>query len=240
MPLLLQQTLDQINTAVQALTEAYDLAAQYPILKGYLTLIQSEIGCLKAISKFPTWDQLQSAICQEQVIFGRLPSVTTKQHKLESEAEYVERVIKQNQVKALRQGAKDGIKNLQKGLKGLTTGQMVAEIQQMSTAMLALVSLVKAFIAHYQKSKQEKTAMDFNDIEHWAFVLLIDQAGQPTELAKNLQSRFAEVLVDEYQDINPMQEALLQAVSKIGSFFMVAGTRRIATCIRSPRTARLA
>ena len=59
--------------------------------------------------------------------------------------------------------------------------------------------------------------MDFNDLEHQALKVLIRwEEGRMvyTEAADELSSQFEEVLVDEYQDSNLVQEALLQAVSR--------------------------
>ncbi len=49
---------------------------------------------------------------------------------------------------------------------------------------------------------------------------------QRTELAQVLQGRYAEVMVDEYQDINDLQEAILQAVSRDDNLFMVGDIKQ--------------
>ena len=66
--------------------------------------------------------------------------------------------------------------------------------------------------------------MDFNDLEHEALkVLIVCEDGRPvirdgeyvyTEAADELSRQYEEVLVDEYQDSNLVQEALLHAVSR--------------------------
>ena len=46
------------------------------------------------------------------------------------------------------------------------------------------------------------------------------------ELAEELKAYYTEVLVDEYQDINDLQEAILQAVSREDNLFMVGDIKQ--------------
>ena len=82
-----------------------------------------------------------------------------------------------------------------------------------------LVALVKAFYAELQASKKEKNVADFNDLEHFALELLTDGMDadgrpQPSPAALALQEKYQEVMVDEYQDTNGVQEAILQLVRR--------------------------
>ena len=56
--------------------------------------------------------------------------------------------------------------------------------------------------------------MDFNDLEHLALQVLYRESGELSETADDLARQFDEILVDEYQDSNLVQEALLRAVSR--------------------------
>ena len=73
--------------------------------------------------------------------------------------------------------------------------------------------------------------LDFSDVEHNALDILVDpQTKEPTETAAEFRSRFAEVMIDEYQDSNYVQEALLTAVSGIPegrqNLFMVGDVKQ--------------
>lgn len=79
-----------------------------------------------------------------------------------------------------------------------------------------LVRLTLRFIDEYAAVKREKNLIDFSDQEHLALSILVDEkTGEPTAVAKEYRERFAEIIVDEYQDSNFVQETILCAISKI-------------------------
>lgn len=77
----------------------------------------------------------------------------------------------------------------------------------------AICDLIIKVIDVYTAKKREKDLLDFNDLEHLSIKLLYD-GENPTDLAKELSKSFHSIVVDEYQDINPVQEAIITALSK--------------------------
>jgi ATP-dependent helicase/nuclease subunit A len=78
------------------------------------------------------------------------------------------------------------------------------------------LSLVSDFTTEYSASKRSQRVLDFADLERLTLNILRDSAGEPlhpSPLAKSLHRQFRHVLVDEYQDINPIQDAILHLVS---------------------------
>jgi ATP-dependent helicase/nuclease subunit A len=69
-----------------------------------------------------------------------------------------------------------------------------------------------------QTEKRRKNVLDFNDLEHRTVELLSHE-----ETAKALPQRFAEVMVDEYQDTNAVQNAIFDAVSRGGENLFQVG-----------------
>jgi ATP-dependent helicase/nuclease subunit A len=74
-----------------------------------------------------------------------------------------------------------------------------------------IAELVQAFDARYSEAKRAAGVLDFADLEHFAHRLVCRPEG---DVAERLRARFAQVLVDEFQDINPVQEAILHQVSR--------------------------
>ena len=74
-------------------------------------------------------------------------------------------------------------------------------------------SLIDTFAA----KKRESHLLDYNDLEHIAYhVLKNDQPDGtyvPSDVALRYQSQFKEIFIDEYQDTNLIQEAILTLVS---------------------------
>src|SRR5206468_3853261 len=54
----------------------------------------------------------------------------------------------------------------------------------------------------------------FSDLERLALAALREKGGAPSPVAKLQHARFKHVLVDEYQDINEVQDEILRLVSR--------------------------
>ena len=99
--------------------------------------------------------------------------------------------------------------------------------------MEVLAQLVNDFADTFAEKKTGKNMIDFGDMEQFALrILTLEEGGKlvPSKAAKEYQERFAEVMIDEYQDSNLIQEAILTSVSKVskGSYniFMVGDVKQ--------------
>jgi ATP-dependent helicase/nuclease subunit A len=77
-----------------------------------------------------------------------------------------------------------------------------------------MLDLVEQFDLRYAALKEDGASLDFNDLERYAIKLLTDDADSrtPSEAARKIREQFRQVLVDEFQDINPLQAKILQLV----------------------------
>ena len=93
-----------------------------------------------------------------------------------------------------------------------------------------LKNIVLEFEEKFANKKKEKNRIDFHDIEHFALKILIkkDEKGKiiPTKVAKELQEKYEEIAIDEYQDSNLVQEYILNSVSKQNNIFMVGDIKQ--------------
>ncbi|MEA2482153.1 MAG: hypothetical protein QOC55_100 [Thermoleophilaceae bacterium] len=71
-----------------------------------------------------------------------------------------------------------------------------------------LAEVLERFGARYGELKRRRSALDFDDLELLTRDLLRDNAA----LLERYRSRFKHVLVDELQDVNPLQEQLLDLI----------------------------
>ena len=132
---------------------------------------------------------------------------------------------------------RDQVKKIVNALKDTyftrTPARLLEEIRLMAPLMHTLVGLVEDFTTRYQALKEERGLVDFSDLEHYALQILseeVDGERVPSDIAIDYQNRFAEVLVDEYQDTNFLQEAILQLVKQggeaDGNLFMVGDVKQ--------------
>lgn len=122
---------------------------------------------------------------------------------------------KRNLVKSIRDQIKKSLDDIKKQFFFQDADQMLLDMQALALPMDTLMELTKEFKREYQKAKEEKRVVDFNDLEHYALAILLDEhTGNPTSVAEAYREQFAEILVDEYQDSNEVQETILGSICK--------------------------
>ena len=138
-----------------------------------------------------------------------------------------------DQVKKLRDGVKRKVTRLQREYFSRSPEEFCADLNTMAPLIGELAQLVRDFGESYRRAKAARGVVDFNDLEHYCLKLLEKQGPDgplPSEAAVELRKKFVEVLVDEYQDINPVQEAILRMVSRQGektpNLFMVGDVKQ--------------
>jgi ATP-dependent helicase/nuclease subunit A len=94
----------------------------------------------------------------------------------------------------------------------------------------ALIDLVQKFDQLYGQAKRALNCLDFADLEHYALKLVADRtpdgALAPSATALALRAKYKYIFVDEYQDINPVQQAILDALSSGDNLFVVGDVKQ--------------
>jgi len=211
-PFLKEHIAEKIRALTDELERGIAMAARLASLEKYAACLSEDRDKLLAILRIEEWDSVIGAMGTGAAVFGRLPSVLTKIGKNETERDYESRAALQPAIKAIRERCKNEFKRLALSEAGETVDEIRGEIASMAPAMLELASIVGDFFARYEAAKRDKAVLDFWDIERYAAMLLFDENGEPTDTARELKSQYDEILVDEYQDINPVQEAIIQAL----------------------------
>lgn len=85
----------------------------------------------------------------------------------------------------------------------------------------AMLDVVQAFESRYAQVKREQNLLDFSDAEHLALRIL-----QQPEAQADIQRRYDCVFVDEYQDTNDLQEAILTRIARPGTLFCVGDVKQ--------------
>ncbi len=129
-------------------------------------------------------------------------------------------------VKAYRDGAKSAAEELQKYLSA-DREACARETAQTAPLVRSLGELTLAFSQRYGEKKRAGNFLDYSDLEHQAIRLFLGEDGAPTAAAREVAARFDEIMIDEYQDINEVQDSLFRAVSKDGkNLFMVGDVKQ--------------
>lgn len=125
--------------------------------------------------------------------------------------------------KSIRDLARASFTDIKKLVRA-TSKETIEDINAMYLTLKSIQNLVLKFEKEFSKRKREKNIVDFNDIEHLALKILVDENGNPTEIAKKYN--FDEIEIDEYQDSNSVQEYILNSVSNGHNIFMVGDVKQ--------------
>lgn len=183
--------------------------------KAYVPSFSETASSLRGAAKRAAegWDALREAL---PIAFPRLGSLRGGGE----DPELAERA------KARREACKKAAKRIEKGFT-LPSEQLLRDMRATAPAMRALLKLVGDFDAEYTRRKRRRSLLDFADLEHLAARLLTEPDGSPTETAREVSRRYAEVMVDEYQDVSLVQNMIIRAVSDSGRrLFMVGDVKQ--------------
>jgi ATP-dependent helicase/nuclease subunit A len=170
-----------------------------------------------------SWEALKNAF--EAVSFGRLKPCKGDQF----DPELIDAV------KGMRDRVKKIVQSMKEDLFQREAEEYLEDIQKLAPVLETLASLVNEFRDKYTDLKKEKGLVDYSDLEHYCLSILLDEASTPdnpiaSSAAKEYQTQFAEVLIDEYQDTNSVQETILNAISRTsehgGNRFMVGDVKQ--------------
>jgi len=208
-PMVQELALAQLQNARIALEDALRLASDPSGPDNYVKPIRSDlelVADLEQLVRADRWDDLVEVCAKPKFVGARGKA------KNEIEPEIGERV------KALREEAKKLIRELGKTIYTRPAHQMLADLRDLHRPMETLIGLVEEFGAKYTQAKQSRGLVNFSDLERLTLRLLLAPESTPdrlipSETALELQEQFSEVLCDEYQDINPVQNALLGLVA---------------------------
>jgi len=134
---------------------------------------------------------------------------------------------RKNAVVSSRDGCKKAAKNLC-AVFDAPSEKLLSELSVTAPAMRALIRLTLEFDRLYSTEKRRHNLIDFSDLEHFAVGLLCcPETEEPTETAVEISKRYTEIMVDEYQDVNAVQDLIFRCVSREGkNIFMVGDVKQ--------------
>lgn len=88
-----------------------------------------------------------------------------------------------------------------------------------------LHKLIKCYENELMEEKKKRNLLEFSDMERMTLSLLEDKEGNPTALALQLKEEFDEIFIDEYQDVNEIQNRIFTHLSS-GNRFLVGDVKQ--------------
>ena len=178
------------------------------------------------------FDKLNDNIMQEDMIINKILSInsfdelsiilrTTSFNRLASIRGYNDNYV-YNKYKNIRSKLKKEITDNLSYLINVTDKEYETQNKILLNSLKTLFSVVKTFRRNLLLEKKKINKYSFSDIPLFVIKLLIKD-NKKTYLAKSLEKRFDEILIDEYQDTNNLQSIIFNAISKDGSNIFCVG-----------------
>lgn len=188
----------------------------------YLEALETDLAMIcEAEEKVDDWNALQQFFAS-----SKLKSLSGKRVECNED--------KKERIKQIRAGFRNDWNELVKGWFSRDLAGHLDDMRALYPAMQEITELTIAFKQRFGEAKKEKALLDFSDLEHFCLAILIEPTSTeeniiPSRIANAYQKHFKEILVDEYQDINIVQETILTVISDqegAGNMFMVGDVKQ--------------
>jgi ATP-dependent helicase/nuclease subunit A len=198
-----------------------------PDFEKTLSVFESDKVLLTNILRLVEEDNLDA--CYTSFLQGKFATIKGPSKKTSPE----EVMEVYEELKKERDLIKKQFGGLKKNYFTLSPEKMLELIQLSEPLVREMVFVCQAYLSAFNKQKEEKNLVDFNDLEHMTLAILRELDGdefKASEASLFYRSKFKEVLVDEYQDVNRLQEGILYWLRRPelneGNLFMVGDVKQ--------------
>ncbi|MEX0380950.1 helicase-exonuclease AddAB subunit AddA [Leuconostoc sp. MS02] len=211
---------DMIKHLLDSATAAQSLVAGIPEFKkaqaGFITIIDY-LQRIQSDLVGVTWDNLRDKVIQMPKV-----SIETRASKgIKGEPDMLSILTEVTAVKNKIVGSKSDLNQLIDSFFRFDQTNW-QKIQGATDELVrTLIGVTQSFRVAFNQAKREAKLVDFPDLGALALQILADEATQ-----KTVSGQFIEILVDEYQDINQLQETLLSQVSNGKNMYMVGDVKQ--------------
>ena len=223
--------IEWIKAGGQARSEAYleiveeqnlaELGRLEDVLAGCIQLEQQYVFPAKQLENnredLALAQRLKELYAQDLSAYSRLlagAKIPAIARKIESEAG-------KQLLQEYKKQARLQLKKLQAALPQQAEELIRSELPYMQEMSEALYHVVSRFDQLYGAIKREHSAIDYDDMLRLAYRALSEP-----QIAEAYSARYDYVFIDEYQDTNPIQEALLSCLKPQGGRFMVGDMKQ--------------
>ena len=95
-----------------------------------------------------------------------------------------------------------------------------------SDILVSLYNILSEFEEASENEKIKRRAFGFDDIRRFSYKLLTNEDGSPSDIALSYRERFDEIYIDEYQDVDAMQDRIFSLIAKPNNRFMVGDIKQ--------------
>lgn len=101
-----------------------------------------------------------------------------------------------------------------------------SELKKTARMMKTVYSLEREFDEMFSERKRELGVLDYSDLEHYTLSLLKNSDDTDSDICVQMREDLSEIYIDEYQDINPLQDEIFKRIRKKNNCFMVGDVKQ--------------
>lgn len=128
--------------------------------------------------------------------------------------------------KSIRDEVSKFIKDSSEKYFSFTDAEIRDSMLKTSEVLSSLHTILSEFESRVLEEKIKRRVFDFNDIRTFAFRLLCTEDGKASDLAISYRDRFDEIYIDEYQDVDAVQDKIFTLISRPDNRFMVGDIKQ--------------
>ncbi|MBQ7292896.1 MAG: UvrD-helicase domain-containing protein, partial [Clostridia bacterium] len=128
--------------------------------------------------------------------------------------------------KALRKTVYDDFDKISDRYFFYTVDEIKSSLTDNSNICALLYELLSDFNKRLMSEKASRGICNFNDIRRFVLDILCNKDGSPTEVALEYRDKFDYIYIDEYQDVDPVQDAIFEIISRPNNRFMVGDIKQ--------------
>lgn len=210
-----------LDDALSLLDQGLELCKKEDGPKAYQDTLECDKKLIEKIKMAENLEDMADVL--ENLSWGKLKANRSKTVSEE----------KVKRVKTIREEAKSLIDDLAEQYFYQSIDATIEDIKSCLPAVEELTFLVREFAKAFEEKKRSQNMIDFSDMEQYALRILTEERDgklMPSSVAKEYQEQYVEIMIDEYQDSNLIQEAILTSVSTVESekynVFMVGDVKQ--------------
>lgn len=216
-----------VNFAKKSFTEVQKILSQIKtvssknenIQKSYGEAIEKDLSEANSIMEslnIESWDKIAEKITQFS--FSKFKPLRCKDCDFEK-----------NVISEKRKYAKNLIENSKKYFTFSELGT-INSLKKFKVVTKTLFEVTNYFCEEISYLKTIKNIADYSDLEHWTIKLLSKDTDSgeinPSDIAFEISNRYAEIMVDEYQDINEIQNTIFKLINNNNKMFCVGDVKQ--------------
>lgn len=131
-----------------------------------------------------------------------------------------------SKLRAIRKDNYTDLEDIKKNYFRFSDREIKNSFEENAKICLELHALLSEFDTRVMSEKASRGICTFSDIRRFVLDILCDKDGNPTETALEYRDRFDYIYIDEYQDVDEVQDAIFATIARPDNRFMVGDIKQ--------------